>query len=86
MKEHEPVAYPDSTILTPEQVASWIGVSVYTVKSWPIPRLYEGGGTRTHDLGIKSPLLYQLSYAPQCAVQPASKYPRPSIPQQPLHQ
>jgi hypothetical protein len=24
----------------------------------------EGGGTRTHDLGIKSPLLYQLSYAP----------------------
>ena len=25
---------------------------------------YEGGGTRTHDLGIKSPLLYQLSYAP----------------------
>ena len=26
----------------------------------------EGGGTRTHDLGIKSPLLYQLSYAPRC--------------------
>jgi hypothetical protein len=26
--------------------------------------LNEGGGTRTHDLGIKSPLLYQLSYAP----------------------
>jgi hypothetical protein len=26
---------------------------------------YEGGGTRTHDLGIKSPLLYQLSYAPE---------------------
>ena len=26
--------------------------------------LSEGGGTRTHDLGIKSPLLYQLSYAP----------------------
>lgn len=25
----------------------------------------EGGGTRTHDLGIKSPLLYQLSYAPE---------------------
>ena len=24
----------------------------------------EGGGNRTHDLGIKSPLLYQLSYAP----------------------
>ena len=24
----------------------------------------EGGGTRTHDLGIKSPVLYQLSYAP----------------------
>ena len=28
-------------------------------------QLYEGGGTRTHDLGIKSPLLYQLSYAPR---------------------
>jgi hypothetical protein len=27
--------------------------------------LSEGGGTRTHDLGIKSPLLYQLSYAPE---------------------
>jgi hypothetical protein len=27
----------------------------------------EGGGTRTHDLGIKSPLLYQLSYAPGAA-------------------
>ena len=27
----------------------------------------EGGGTRTHDLGIKSPLLYQLSYAPECS-------------------
>jgi hypothetical protein len=27
-------------------------------------RSNEGGGTRTHDLGIKSPLLYQLSYAP----------------------
>ena len=25
----------------------------------------EGGGTRTHNLGIKSPLLYQLSYAPR---------------------
>jgi hypothetical protein len=24
----------------------------------------EGGGTRTHDSRIKSPLLYQLSYAP----------------------
>jgi hypothetical protein len=29
-----------------------------------LARLSEGGGTRTHDLGIKSPLLYQLSYAP----------------------
>jgi hypothetical protein len=27
----------------------------------------EGGGARTHDLGIKSPLLYQLSYAPDYA-------------------
>lgn len=24
----------------------------------------EGGGTRTHDLRLKKPLLYQLSYAP----------------------
>ncbi len=24
----------------------------------------EGGGTRTHDSRIKSPLLYRLSYAP----------------------
>jgi hypothetical protein len=30
----------------------------------PIICSNEGGGTRTHDLGIKSPLLYQLSYAP----------------------
>jgi hypothetical protein len=37
----------------------------------------EGGGTRTHDLGIKSPLLYQLSYAPGVlnifAVNPSDK-------------
>jgi hypothetical protein len=33
------------------------GLSCYRI-------LNEGGGTRTHDLGIKSPLLYQLSYAP----------------------
>jgi hypothetical protein len=32
--------------------------------SW-ILTMSEGGGTRTHDLGIKSPLLYQLSYAPE---------------------
>lgn len=32
----------------------------------PLPiQVHEGGGTRTHDLGIKSPLLYQLSYAPR---------------------
>ena len=31
--------------------------------------LSEGGGTRTHDLGIKSPLLYQLSYAPELAAE-----------------
>ena len=33
----------------------------------------EGGGTRTHDLGIKSPLLYQLSYAPATAQLPAAE-------------
>ena len=33
----------------------------------------EGGGTRTHDLGIKSPLLYQLSYAPH------SKHPHVKV-------
>jgi hypothetical protein len=29
---------------------------------------HEGGGDRTHDLRIKSPLLYQLSYAPESIV------------------
>lgn len=29
----------------------------------PIRKKNEGGGTRTLDLRIKSPLLYQLSYA-----------------------
>jgi hypothetical protein len=44
----------------------------------------EGGGTRTHDLGIKSPLLYQLSYAPQCAAEiPSLEYPNPLIQRQP---
>jgi integrase len=33
----------------------------------------EGGGTRTHDLGIKSPLLYQLSYAPRPATGSATE-------------
>ena len=28
-----------------------------------ITRQIEGGGARTHDLRIKSPLLYRLSYA-----------------------
>ena len=37
------------------------GVSTAGVGTWLRD---EGGGTRTHDLGIKSPLLYQLSYAP----------------------
>jgi hypothetical protein len=30
---------------------------------FPGKRLSEGGGTRTHDQRIKSPLLYRLSYA-----------------------
>ncbi len=47
--------------------------------------LSEGGGTRTHDLGIKSPLLYQLSYAPECAAEmPTLKYLRLVIQRQPL--
>ena len=33
----------------------------------------EGGGTRTHDLGIKSPLLYQLSYAPEGKIEYRSR-------------
>ena len=46
----------------------------------------EGGGTRTHDLGIKSPLLYQLSYAPEFAAElPILKYPRQLIQRQPLY-
>ena len=36
------------------------GASGLEANSWDS----EGGGARTHDLGIKSPLLYQLSYAP----------------------
>jgi hypothetical protein len=32
------------------------------------------GGSRTHDLGIKSPLLYQLSYRPAYAVRVGKGY------------
>ena len=31
--------------------------------SFPSKNMSEGGGTRTHDQRIKSPLLYRLSYA-----------------------
>ena len=40
-------------------------ISCRFVNSCSAVLLSEGGGTRTHDLGIKSPLLYQLSYAPE---------------------
>src|SRR5260221_9224585 len=35
----------------------------------------EGGGTRTHDQRIKSPLLYQLSYASSAIILTATKPP-----------
>ncbi len=48
--------------------------------------LSEGGGTRTHDLGIKSPLLYQLSYAPAGAAETSIlEYPRQVIQRQPSY-
>jgi hypothetical protein len=42
--------------------------------------LNEGGGTRTHDLGIKSPLLYQLSYAPNARRNPEPEIFQPTRP------
>ena len=33
------------------------------------------GGNRTHDLGIKSPLLYQLSYMPGVSAYPPGTVP-----------
>ena len=45
--------------------------------------LSEGGGTRTHDLGIKSPLLYQLSYAPNARRNTSLKYSNPLVQRQP---
>ena len=43
----------------------------------------EGAGTRTRNLGIKSPLLYQLSYAP---VNPAGSIPTRPGPREPAPQ
>jgi hypothetical protein len=34
-----PISYPAEAILTTEQVARWMQVSVRTVKDWPLPRL-----------------------------------------------
>src|SRR6476469_8698496 len=43
-----------------------------------IKKKSEGGGTRTHDLGIKSPLLYQLSYATEVRLRVREiSYPAP---------
>lgn len=33
-----PISYPPETILTQEQVAEWLGVSVRTVRKLPIKR------------------------------------------------
>jgi hypothetical protein len=52
MKDTEPIAYPDSTILTTEQVARWVQVSVSTVKMWPIPRLKLPGSTVRFSAGM----------------------------------
>ena len=47
------------------------GRAVRTVKAYwesPLCERSEGGGTRTHDQRIKSPLLYRLSYALGAAI------------------
>jgi hypothetical protein len=41
----QPLSYPPEAILTTEQVADWLQVSVRTVKSWPLPRLKLPGTT-----------------------------------------
>ena len=47
-----PIAYPDSAILTTEQVAEWLAVSPHTVKQWPIPRLKMPGVTVRFSAGM----------------------------------
>jgi len=44
-EETEPITYDDNTILTAEQIAAWVQVSVHTVRSWPLPRLKLPGST-----------------------------------------
>src|SRR4051794_29558277 len=50
-------------------------VGADTLQHRDLVGLYDGpGGIRTRDLGIKSPLLYQLSYRPEYAVCMAKGY------------
>lgn len=46
-----PLAYPPEAILTTEQVADWLQVSVRTVKAWPLPRLKLPGTTVRYSAG-----------------------------------
>lgn len=47
----QPIAYPPQTILTTEQVAGWLQVSVRTVKDWPLPRLRLPGSLVRYSAG-----------------------------------
>ena len=51
MTDITPLAYPPSAILTTEQLASWLQVSVSTVKTWPLPRLRLPGQTVRYSAG-----------------------------------
>jgi hypothetical protein len=46
-----PLAYPETAILTVEQLADWLQVSERTVKSWPLPRLRLPGNTVRYSAG-----------------------------------
>jgi hypothetical protein len=48
----EPLSYPAETILTREQVASWLQVSEHTVKDWPLPRLRSPGAKPLYSAGM----------------------------------
>lgn len=49
----------------PNRNAEWDAISAAALLACPASTCAdEGAGIRTQDLGIKSPLLYQLSYAP----------------------
>ena len=57
----DPVAFK-----TAEQIGNWISVEMGQVIINHILTKNESVGTRTQDLRLKRPLLYQLSYTPKC--------------------